>query len=414
MENTMKKDIDRLMKANDLNAIWVTGPSEHNPCMYYFTGGHHLSIADLIKPVGKKPVLFHTSLEREEAAATGLKTISYDHYNFRELLKQSKGDQLKADTRMYKKMFTDMGVTKGRVMLYGKTDVGVMHETVRSIRKAMPGLEFVGDVNKDVLPSAMMTKDGSELERIRSMGAMTTRIVTRTADFLTSHKAKNGRLVKKNGDPLIIGEVKNNINLWLAEAGLENPEGTLFSIGHDAAIGHNTGTPTAELALGSTIVFDIFPCEPLGGYFYDFARTWCLGHAPDDIQKLHDDVKFVYDTIVAELKVNSLASVYQHRACELFAARGHPTLEQDSKTVIGYTHSLGHGIGLNVHEKPFFGEMSQDTIVKGSVFTIEPSLCYPDRNMGVSIEDSYHATSDGRIECLAAYPYDLVLKVKGH
>ena len=252
-------------------------------------------------------------------------------------------------------MFTDLGLTKGRVMFYGKTDAGLAYEMAKSIHKALPGIEFVGDINPTVLPTAMMTKGCMELERIRAMGAITTRVVGRTAEFLTSHKAKNGRLVKRNGAPLTIGEVKSNINLWLAEAGVENPEGTIFSIGRDAGIPHSTGNPHDELHLGKTIVFDIFPCESLGGYFYDFTRTWCLGYAPDEVQSLYDDVKHVYDTVVSELKVNTPGSIYQHRACELFAARGHPTIEQDPQTVNGYNHSLGHGIGLNVHEKPFYG-----------------------------------------------------------
>jgi Xaa-Pro aminopeptidase len=239
-------------------------------------------------------------------------------------------------------------------------------------------------------------------------------VVGRTAEFLTSHKARNGRLIKKNGTPLIIGEVKSNINLWLAEAGVENPEGTIFSIGRDAGIGHSSGTHSDELSLGKTIVFDIFPCESLGGYFYDFTRTWCLGYAPDEVQQLFNDVKHVYDTVVSELKVNELGATYQHRTCELFAVKGHPTIEQDPQTVNGYNHSLGHGIGLNVHEKPFMGVMSKDKLVKGSAFTIEPGLYYPDKGMGVRIEDSYSITAEGRVECLATYPYDLVLKVKGH
>jgi Xaa-Pro aminopeptidase len=410
----MKKDIDRLMRENDLAALWIIGPADHNPYMYYFTGGHHISASDLIKPAGKKPVLFHSPLEREEATATGLKTISYNRYKFMELIKQTKGDQQKANILMLKKMFTDMGVTKGRVMLYGKSDAGMAYEMTKSVRKALPGIEFVGDVHQSILPTAMLTKDTTELDRIRAMGAITTRVVGRTAEFLTSHKAKNGRLVKRNGSPLTIGEVKSNINLWLAEAGVENPEGTIFSIGRDAGIGHSTGTPTDELSLGKTIVYDIFPCELLGGYFYDFTRTWCLGFAPDEVQSLYDDVKYVYDTVVSELKVDTLGAVYQKRTCDLFAAKGHPTIDTNPQTENGYNHSLGHGIGINIHEKPFMGAISKDKLIKGSAFTIEPGLYYPDRGMGARIEDSYCVTPDGRIECLAPYPFDLVLKVKGH
>ena len=410
----MKKDIDRLMRENDLEAILVIGPADHNPYMYYFTGGHHISVADLVKVTGKKPVLFYNTMEREEAAATGLKTIGYARYKFMELLKQAKGDQLKARIQEYKMMFTDLGLTKGRVMIYGKIDAGYVYEITKAIHRALPGIDFIGDFKQAVLPTAMMTKDIEELTRIRAMGAITTHVVGRTADFLTSHRAKNGRLVKRNGNPLTIGEVKSNINLWLAEAGAENPEGTIFSIGRDSAIPHSSGTPTDELILGKTIIFDIFPCEQLGGYFYDFTRTWCLGFAPDEAQSIYDDVKHVYTTIVSELKVNTLGAVYQKRACELFSAKGHPTIESDPQTVNGYNHSLGHGIGINIHEKPFMGAMSKDKIVKGSTFTVEPGLYYPDKGIGVRIEDSFCVLPDGKIECMAPYSKDLVLKVKGN
>ena len=410
----MKNIIDRLMRENDLAAILVIGPADHNPYMYYFTGGHHISTADLVKITGKKPVLFYNAMEREEAAATGLKTIGYARYKFMELLKQAKGDQLKARVVEYKKMFTDLGLTRGRVMIYGKVDAGWVHEITKGIHKVMPGIDFVGDVNLAVLPTAMQTKDAEELSRIRAMGAITTRVVGRTAEFLTSHVAKKGRLIKRNGKPLTIGEVKSNINLWLAEAGAENPEGTIFSIGRDAGIPHSSGTLTDELTLGKTIIFDIFPCEQLGGYFYDFTRTWCLGYAPDPAQKLYEDVKKVYDTVVSELKVNTLGSIYQHRACEIFADMGHPTVEQDPQTVNGYNHSLGHGIGINIHEKPFMFAMAKDRLVKGSTFTIEPGLYYPDKGMGVRIEDSFCVTSEGRFECMAPYSHDMVLKVKGN
>jgi Xaa-Pro aminopeptidase len=410
----MKKDIDRLMRENDLAAILVIGPADHNPYMYYFTGGHHISVADLVKLTGKKPVLFYNAMEREEAAATGLRTIGYARYKFMDLLKQAKGDQLKARIAEYKRMFIDLGLTQGRVMIYGKSDAGMVHEITKGIHKAIPGIDFVGDAKMAVLPTAMQTKDVEELSHIHAMGAITTRVVGRTADFLTCHRAKNGRLVKRNDEPLTVGEVKSNINLWLAEAGAENPEGTIFSIGRDSAIPHSSGTLSDELTLGKTIIFDIYPCEQLGGYFYDFTRTWCLGYAPDQAQKQYEDVKKVYDIVVSELKANALGSTYQHRACELFAAMGHPTIEQDPQTVIGYNHSLGHGIGLNIHEKPFMGAMSPDKLVKGSTFTVEPGLYYPDKGIGVRIEDSYYVTTEGRIECLAPYSRDLVLKVKGN
>lgn len=178
---------------------------------------------------------------------------------------------------------------------------------------------------------------------------------------------------------------------------------------------HSTGTASDALRLGQTIVYDIFPCEAGGGYFYDFTRTWCLGYAPDPVQKLYDDVKKVYDTVYAELKLNAPFADYQKRTCELFEAQGHPTIMGTPGIEKGYCHSLGHGIGLQVHEKPWctmINPSPSDILAPNSVFTLEPGLYYPDDGMGVRIEDSLVAKADGTFEILADFPKDLVLPVK--
>ena len=125
---------------------------------------------------------------------------------------------------------------------------------------------------------AMETKDAVEVKRIRKMGTVTTEVVRRTAEYLTSREIRPDEvLLKEDGTPLTIGDVKARINLWIAELGGENPEGTIFAIGRDVGVPHSAGTPSDLLRLGQTIVFDIYPCEAGGGYFYDFTRTWSLG-----------------------------------------------------------------------------------------------------------------------------------------
>jgi Xaa-Pro aminopeptidase len=262
---------------------------------------------------------------------------------------------------------------------------------------------------------ARATKDEDEIARIRAMGRVTTAVVAETADFLTSQRVKDGVLVKADGQPLTIGEVKRRINLWLAERGAENPEGLIFAIGRDAAVPHSGGEPGDLLRLGQTIVFDIYPCEEGGGYFYDFTRTWCLGYASDEALKLHEDVHAVYRQIVSELKLGTPCTDYQKRTCELFQQRGHPTTLENPQTEDGYVHSLGHGVGLHVHERPWFGRQGDPSnlLHPGSVFTIEPGLYYPDRGVGVRLEDTYWARPDGVMEGLAEFPKDLVLPLKG-
>jgi Xaa-Pro aminopeptidase len=209
--------------------------------------------------------------------------------------------------------------------------------------------------------------------------------------------------------------VKGLINLWLAERGVENPEGTIFAIGRDAGVPHSSGNASDLLRLGQTIVYDIFPCEAGGGYFHDLTRTWCLGYAPDDVMALYEDVRSVYDTIVSELKPGLEFALYQKRTCELFEEKGHPTILKTPEAEEGYVHSLGHGVGLYIHERPFSGITAapDEILAPGTIITIEPGLYYPSRGMGVRLENTYWVRPDGAFETLVNPALDLVLPVKG-
>ncbi len=412
----MKTDLDRLMQENNIDAILVTGPAQHNPAMVYLTGGGHMTNADLIKPSGADPVLYYNPMEREEAAASGLKTKNLLEYNWKDLMKQASGDSNMAKALRYRTMLAEQGITAGRVSVYGKGEVGVGYAVFSALQAAAPELEIVGeDAQASLMLTAMATKDADEIERIREMGKITTAVVGQVAEFLSSHPAKDDVLVKTDGGPLKIGDVKGKINLWLAEKGVENPHGTIFAIGRDAGVPHSTGTPSDVMALGKTIVFDIFPCEAGGGYHYDFTRTWCLGYAPDEALALYDDVYAVYQKVMGQLKVNTPFKDYHDLTCEFYESQGHPTIKDDPSVQEGYVHSLGHGLGLHVHEAPWSGSSAgkKDILAPGAVVTIEPGLYYPSRGLGCRLEDTVAVTADGRFEILADFPMDLILPVKG-
>lgn len=408
----MKSDLDRLMEEQALDAILITGPAQHNPPMTYFTGPVHMTNGDLIKQRGSDPILFYNPMERDEAAKSGLPTKNLSDFKFDELMKTAQGNLLEATTLRYAKMLSEYGLTSSKLAIFGRMDIGNAYAIFTSLKNKFPQLDIVGQLGDSLLLQAMATKDEDEVERIRNMGKITVSIVGKVADFLTSHKAKNSILVKSDGEPLTIGEVKNQINLWLVEAGVENPEGTIFAIGRDAGVPHSSGNPRDILELGKTIIFDIFPTEAGGGYYFDFTRTWCLGYAPDNVMDLYQDVFKVYDQIMSELKVDSLASQYQDRTCEMFADMGHQTLKSNPQTQEGYVHSLGHGVGLNIHEYPrISSNFKEDRLSPGSVVTIEPGLYYPEKGMGVRLEDTVWMRPDGSVEILVPYPYDLVLPV---
>ncbi len=410
----MKNQIDDLMQENQVDALLVTGSAMHNPAMVYLTGGGHVTSADLIKPRHQPAVLFCGPMERDEAAKSGLTVRLYSDYPLKPLLEQAGQDYTRALALRYRQMLTDLGLNRGRIALYGQVEIGPIYGILKELALLLPEVEFVGFTRDPILLPAMMTKEPEELDRIRRMAHITTEVVARTADFLTHHRVENEVLVKADDKPLTIADVKSRINLWLSELGAENPEGTIFAIGRDAGVPHSSGNPADWVRLGKTIVFDIFPCEAGGGYYYDFTRTWSLGYASDEAQQLYQQVKSVYDIIVGELSLHTPFSHYQQRTCQLLEELGHPTVQSDPQVQEGYVHSVGHGLGLHVHEMPFSGTIagSQDNLIPGVVITIEPGLYYPSREMGFRIEDTYFAREDGGFERFADYPYDFVLPMR--
>lgn len=410
----MKSDLNSIMQANQIDAILATGAGDHNPAMVYLTGGGNLTNADVLICRGQEPVLFHSSIERDEAARTGLRTVNLASYPLDEMQKAANGDFLKFTVLRYQRMLAEAGLSQGRVAVYGRMEAGAALAVFGGLKELMPGLSFVSELGNTILMSAMATKDIGEVERIRRMGQITTEVVGRVADFLTSQRAKDGVLVQSDGEPVTIGEVKRRINLWLAEAGAENPDGTIFAMGYDAAVPHSSGTASDVLRLGQTIIFDIFPCEQGGGYFHDFTRTWCLGYASDEALGLYEDVWQVFQAIIGELRVGAATRSYMQRACQLFEERGHATICDNPQTQEGFVHGLGHGVGLYLHERPMFSLYAgeNERVQPGLVMTVEPGLYYPQRQMGVRLEDTIWVRPDGRIETLVEYPFDFVLPIK--
>ena len=410
----MQHDLDRLMSERRLDAIIVEGPDglgSANPAFNYFVRGAHLT-GLVIKKLHEPAMLIHSDWELLQAEATGLVCVSSSRWNIREISRQFP-ERLAARVELRRQMLHDLGVT-GRVGLYGTVQIGPFLALLRGLEAAMPELTFVAEFDKDLISAARLTKDAAEVEVMRAVGRKTCEVVQAAVDFIAAGVANGDDVCDAvTGTPLTIGDVRHVIDRELAARGLVG-EGTIFAQGRDAGLPHARGEDSMVLQRGQAIVFDIFP-KDASGYYHDMTRTFAIDYASPELQQVYADVLGSFNTVIAEFEAGAPTKPYQTMVCDYFAARGHDTIASKYPIEEGFIHSLGHGLGLEVHEDFGFPSLADrgDVLVPGAVFTVEPGLYYPSKGYGVRIEDTYWCRPDGQFESLTDFSKELVIPLRG-
>ncbi|MEO0095731.1 MAG: Xaa-Pro peptidase family protein [candidate division WOR-3 bacterium] len=406
----MKKDIDRLMKENGVSAIIAIGSPHNDPVMYYLLNGINVN-GWYVKKYKSPACVIHSEIEREEALKTGLKTISFNKYNLTEIYNKYK-DRVKANAVFLQKVLKDFGI-KGKIAFYGNIPMGYSYNLLKQLRRIDKRIEILYEPGTSLIIKLRMTKDNKEIGRIKKARNAVINAFAETIDWVRTMKVKNGVIYKEKNRKLLIGDLKKNISNGLFKNGFINSSGLIVAQGRDAGVPHNAGRDNEQVKLGKTIVFDIFPQEIGGGYYFDFTRTICFGYAPDYVKRDFELVKEAQDIAFENLKVGKRTRDVEKKVCEYFEKHNHPTFLSNPKTQVGYCHSLGHGLGLNVHESPSFGllKTNQDRLEEGMAFTIEPGLYYPDKGYGIRLEDVIYIDKRGQIVNLTKYPRELVVKI---
>ncbi len=161
---------------------------------------------------------------------------------------------------------------------------------------------------------------------------------------------------------------------------------TIVAFGAHASVPHHE-TGNTKLKFGDEILMD-FGCK-VDGYCSDITRTFLFG---DDGK--HEEFKKAYDAV---LKAHLLV---QERAEAGMTGKEIDAIAREYLKEQGYgelfTHSLGHGIGLNVHEAPAISPKGETTIENGMVFSDEPGV-YVAGEYGIRIEDTVRF-ENGRIQ----------------
>jgi len=146
------------------------------------------------------------------------------------------------------------------------------------------------------------------------------------------------------------------------------------------ASGPNSALPHAKpteriLRSGEAVLIDMG--ARISGYCSDFSRTLCLGKADKTLQKIYGVVLEAQLTAIEGIESGMAAAQADQLARGVIQQAGYAT---------AFGHSLGHGVGMAVHELPALSPTSTDCLLDGMVFTIEPGI-YLTGSGGVRIED---------------------------
>jgi Xaa-Pro aminopeptidase len=213
-------------------------------------------------------------------------------------------------------------------------------------------------------------------------------------------------LLEVDGQPLLAEDVRFAMREACAAHGALCPPDVIVASVRQGG-GHEPGT--GPLPAGLPIHVDLWPRHEESGCWADMARTFVAG----DPEPKHAELIGEQDRLVREALDQAKASVRPgvtgrelfDATCELFETAGYPTQRTSDGEANGFQHSLGHGVGLEVHEAPGLGLSGRDPLVQGDVIAIEPGL-WDECVGGVCHEDLMLVTETGG-EVLTQFPYEL-------
>ncbi len=404
----MKRDIDDLLRERGLAAALVIRGETPNSTFRYLAGppAAHITSAVLVWRPGRRPHLVHGAMERDNATATGFELSDYGAHGYRKMLDEE-GTRDRANVRLLAKVLGELGV-RGPILVHGFAEIGRYYHILKRLQELAPDIVIAEDEDLGLFDRARASKDPDEVEAVRGVAKACGRAYGRIREIVQGGRLQGKRLRDAEGW-VTIGRLRRAVKRVFFEADLEEPHGNILAMGRDAGVPHNVGNDADVLEEGRPIVIDLYPAQSGGGYYFDVTRTICVGRASPELKELHALVREAVERTVEALAPETPARIYQEKVCDLFEARGHKTIRQDERLQEGYIHGLGHGIGLEVHERPHLGgpPRNGDRIALRSLFTVEPGLYYPSRDLGVRIEDVVYVRPDGSFENLTQVPYEL-------
>ncbi|NPE27434.1 aminopeptidase P family protein [Methanococcoides sp. SA1] len=362
---------------NGCDAFLIIG-SSNNADVYYTT---HFLAADpftYIQTKSGEETLIVSSMELGRAKIESrVKTVqTMQEYGFYEKLKERKDGEL-AYCDCLAAVFQKMSAKH----------IMVPHDFPLFTAQTLKEIGFTIIPAKSPFKELRTRKDKEQVEKIKQAQFACEKAMETAIGIITGSDVKEGVLYS-NEVPITSEGIRASIEHTLLDHGCE-AESTIVACGINSANPHWEGE--GNIKANQPIVIDIFPRNKRNRYFADMTRTVLKGEAPEELKKMYEAVHAAQEAAFAILKPGILYSDVHNAVCDEFEKRGYDTIRSDSK--VGFIHSTGHGVGLDIHELPSVSSQEIE-VEEGHVVTIEPGLYYPEFG-GIRIEDMVVITAEG-------------------
>ena len=241
------------------------------------------------------------------------------------------------------------------------------YQAALALARAIPGATLVDGTS--AFERLRLHKDDEELVRLR-------RAIAVTHDVFDAAFAE---LVPGVHDR----EVSESIAAAFRRAGYQGY--ALVQFGALSALPH--GRPNGEALTEGTVVLVDGGCE-VDGYWSDITRTrWFGGAPPAEFTRVYDTVHAAQSAAIERVRPGVAAQDIDRAARAVIDKAGYGA---------GFTHRLGHGLGMDGHEPAYLVEGNAQPLEPGFVFTVEPGIYLPGK-FGVRIEDDVTCGPDGAV-----------------
>ena len=233
----------------------------------------------------------------------------------------------------------------------------------------------------DLVESLRERKDESEVAHIRDAVAVAERALELTLPQVCAGMTE-----------LEVAGVLESALRYAGSDGFAFP--TIVASGGNSALPHAHPTQR-RIDRGDLLLLDFG--ARVDGYCSDITRTFVVGRADAEQRDIYEIVRLANERAVGSVRPGITGRDADSVARGYIQDRGYGDL---------FGHSLGHGIGLEVHEAPRLAKTAEGPLVEGAVVTVEPGIYRPGWG-GVRIEDDVHLSAAGA-QVLTRFPRELI------